>query len=210
VQCLFLQSYYQAKKLMSLLDKIKNADYAIFSRINGEWHNTFLDTFLPFLRQSYLWIPFYFFLLIFAPLNFKKQGWYWSLFFIITAVLSDYISSTLIKGTVLRLRPCQDPALMHNIRLLTNYCPGNSAFTSSHAANHFAVAMYIFTTFKKPVSRWWALLFIWAAVISYTQVYVGVHFPGDVIGGAFAGVITGYLPAKMFNKYIDLYKPETR
>jgi undecaprenyl-diphosphatase len=189
---------------MSLLDEIKNVDYIIFSKINGEWHNSFFDTFLPFLRQSYLWIPLYFFLVIFAILNFKKRGWYWSLGFLLTAILSDYISSTLIKGTFLRLRPCQDPMFMQHIRLLAGYCPGNSSFTSSHAVNHFAAAMYIFTTFKNPVSKWWVLLFLWALLISYTQVYVGVHFPADVICGAIAGLIIGYLPAKLFNKKIGL------
>lgn len=189
---------------MSFWDKIEYIDHSLFSRINGEWHNSFLDTFLPFLRQSYLWIPFYLFLAIFAPLNFKRKGWYWSLFFIAMAAASDYISSTLIKGTFLRLRPCQDPMLAQHIRLLTHYCPGNSSFTSSHAANHFAAAMYIFTTFKKPAGQWWALLFVWALLISYTQVYVGVHFPGDIIGGAFVGMIIGYFPAKLFNKKIGL------
>ncbi|MEO6327845.1 MAG: phosphatase PAP2 family protein [Ginsengibacter sp.] len=186
------------------MDKIKDVDYMIFSKINGEWHNAFFDTFLLFLRQAYLWIPLYLFLVIFAALNFKKKGWYWSLGFILTAIASDYISSTLIKGSVLRLRPCQDPLFIQHIRLLANFCPGNSSFTSSHAANHFAAAMYIFTTFKKTVSKWWAVLFLWALLISYTQVYVGVHFPADVVCGAIAGLIIGYLPAKIFNKKIGL------
>jgi len=187
---------------MSLRDEIKNLDFKLFSKINGEWHNSFFDIFLPFLRQSYLWIPLYFFLGIFAPLNFKRNGWYWSFFFLLTAILSDYVSSTLIKGTVLRLRPCQDPVIMEHVRLLVNSCPGNSSFTSSHAVNHFAAAMFIFTTFKEAVSKWWALLFVWAFVISYTQVYVGVHFPGDVVGGAVLGLIIGFFSAKVFNKYI--------
>ena len=195
---------------MSLLDEIKNVDYKIFSKINGEWHNSFLDTFLPFLRQSYLWIPFYFFLLIFVPLNFKKNGLYWTLFFLLTASLSDYISSTIVKGTILRLRPCQNPLIIEHLRLIVHYCPGNSSFTSSHATNHFAVAMFIFTTFKEQLSKWWALLFVWAFLISYTQIYVGIHFPLDVTGGAILGSIIGYLTGKIFSKYINLYKPENR
>ncbi len=169
---------------MSALETFTKIDHWLFSKINSEWHNTFFDNILPFLRQSYLWIPFYFFLLVFAPLNFKKRGWLWSLFFIITASLSDYISSRLVKGTILRLRPCQNPDLVDALRLLVNHCPGNSSFTSSHATNHFAVAMFIYTTFKKDVSKWWGLLFVWGFLISYTQVYVGVHFPFDVICGA--------------------------
>ncbi len=195
---------------MSLLEEIKNVDYKIFFKINGEWHNSFLDTFLPFLRQSYLWIPFYFFLLIFVPLNFKKNGLYWTLFFLLTASISDYTSSTIIKGTILRLRPCQNPLTIEHLRLLVHYCPGNSSFTSSHATNHFAVAMFIFTTFKKQISKWWALLFLWAFIISYTQVYVGVHFPLDVTGGAVLGSAIGYWTGKIFNVKISLYKPENR
>lgn len=193
---------------MSLLEEIKQIDYQIFSKINGEWHNAFLDIVLPFTRQSYLWIPFYFFLAVFAPLNFKKNGWYWSALFLATAILSDYISSTLIKGSVLRLRPCQNPVIMQHIRLLAGYCPGNSSFTSSHAVNHFSAAMFIFTTFKKYLGKWWGLLFLWASIISYTQVYVGIHYPTDVIGGAIIGLIIGYLPGKIFNKKIGLIKPE--
>jgi undecaprenyl-diphosphatase len=191
---------------MNILEQIKNVDYKIFSKINGEWHNSILDTFLPFLRQSYLWIPFYFFLLIFVPLNFKKNGLYWTLFFLLTASLSDYTSSTIVKGTILRLRPCQNPFVMEHLRLLINHCPGNSSFTSSHATNHFAVAMYIFTTFKQYMSKWWALLFVWAFLISYTQVYVGVHFPLDVTGGAVLGSAIGYWTGKIFNVKISLYK----
>jgi len=84
------------------------------------------------------------------------------------------------------------------------YCPQSSSFTSSHAANHFAAAMFIFTTFKKSVSAKWAFLFLWAAMISYAQVYVGVHFPFDIFCGAIVGVILGYIPASIFNKKFGL------
>ncbi len=195
---------------MSALETFTKIDHWLFHKINGEWHGPFLDTFLPFLRQSYLWIPLYFFLLVFAPLNFKKRGWLWSLFFILTASLSDYISSTLVKGTILRLRPCQTPDIIDGLRLLVNHCPGNSSFTSSHATNHFGVAMFIYTTFKKDVSKWWGLLFVWGFLISYTQVYVGVHFPFDVICGAVLGSIIGYSTGKIFITRINLYKPASR
>jgi undecaprenyl-diphosphatase len=88
------------------------------------------------------------------------------------------------------------------------YCPESSSFTSSHAVNHFAAAMFIFTTFRKSLSWKWALLFIWAFLISYAQVYVGVHFPFDVFCGAIVGVILGYIPAKIFNTTIGLEMPK--
>ena len=181
---------------------VKQVDYFLFSKMNGEWHNAFLDSVIPFIRESYLWIPFYFFLILFTTINFKIRGWYWVLFFILNAMLSDFVSSTLIKGNLFRLRPCHDPSLADKVRFLVSYCPTSSGFTSSHAANHFAITMFIFTTFKKALSPYWVFLFLWACIISYAQVYVGVHFPLDIFCGAIVGLILGYIPAKIFNDRI--------
>lgn len=189
---------------MYIPEGIKNLDYFLFSKLNGQWHNSFFDGAIPFIRESYFWLPFYFFLLLFATINFKIKGWYWALFFIMSAMLSDFISSDLIKDSLFRLRPCHDPALADKVRFLVSYCPVSSSFTSSHACNHFAAAMFIFTTFKKTVSPYWGYTFLWAAFISYAQVYVGVHFPLDVFCGAIVGLIVGYIPAKIFNNKIGL------
>ena len=194
---------------MSVLDKIIEMDHKLFSLINGQWHNSFLDTLLPFVREPMIWVPFYFFLIVFTSLNFKKRGLIWVVCFAITVMLSDYISSTFLKEAIMRLRPCQDPAMINHLRLLVNGCPGNPSFPSSHAVNHFAVAMFIFITFKKRVSKWWGLLFFWAFLISYAQVYVGVHFPIDVTCGAILGCLLGYWPAILFNNRVGLIKPET-
>jgi len=195
---------------MDIIETMKGIDYKLFSKINGQWHNSFFDFFFPLTRESFIWIPFYFFLLIFAVVNFKMRGWYWALFFIATSILSDFISSNLIKEAIFRLRPCHDPVLADHVRFLVSYCPSSSGFTSSHAANHFAAAMYIFTTFKKPISKRWIFIFLWAFIISYAQVYVGVHFPADVICGAIVGLMVGYLPAIVYNKKIGLSEPVAR
>ncbi|MDP4286217.1 MAG: phosphatase PAP2 family protein [Bacteroidota bacterium] len=163
--------------------------------------------FSPFIREPFVWIPFYFFLVLFTIINYKAKGWLWVLFFIINVGLSDTVSSTLIKDNFVRLRPCHDPYLVGHIRFLVGYCPVSSSFTSSHAVNHFAAAMFIFTTFKKDISPKWAFLFLWAFAISYAQVYVGVHFPFDVICGTIVGLILGYIPAKIFNTKIGLTLP---
>ncbi|MEO6813659.1 MAG: phosphatase PAP2 family protein [Ginsengibacter sp.] len=187
-----------------LPDAIKRIDYALFAKMNGQWHNSFFDVFLPFIREPFLWLPFYFFLILFAVFNFKINGFYWVLFLALNVMLSDFVSSTLIKGYFVRLRPCRDPLLIDQVRFLVSYCPVSSSFTSSHAVNHFAAAMFIFTTFRKAISPRWAYLFIWAFAISYAQVYVGVHFPFDVFCGAIVGIILGYIPAKIFNNKIGL------
>lgn len=198
----------QIQSVSFLPEVIQKFDYDFFVKINEQWHNPFFDFLFPFIRESYLWIPFYFFLIIFTGINFKLKGLWWILFFLLNVMLSDFVSSTLIKENFIRLRPCHDPYLADNIRFLVSYCPVSSSFTSSHAVNHFAAAMFIFTTFKKSISPKWAFLFLWAFVISYAQVYVGVHFPFDVICGAIVGVILGYIPAQFFNRKIGLERPK--
>ena len=191
---------------MYLPPSLKQLDYHLFSKMNGQWHAPVFDKIIPFVREPFVWLPFYFFLVLFTTVNFKKRGFYWTLFFALNGIISDYISSSIIKENFIRLRPCHDPALADKIRFLVNYCPVSSSFTSSHAVNHFAAAMFIFTTFKEAVSPKWAFIFLWAFLIAYAQVYVGVHFPFDVFCGSIVGLIIGYIPAKIFNAKIGLVK----
>lgn len=195
--------FLQSGQTISILQKIKLFDYKLFSKINGEWHNNFFDALFPFTRETFFWLPFYFFLILFAIINFKKHGVVWILFFAANAGVSDYVSSTLIKGNFSRLRPCRDPYIADQVRFLVKYCPVNSSFTSSHACNFFAAAMFIFITFKG-VSKWRWFVFLWAAIPSYAQMYVGVHFPTDVLCGMILGLISGYFMATIFNKKAGL------
>lgn len=180
------------------LHTILQGDYWLFSRINQVWTTPFLDFGFLFMREQELWYPFYLFLLVFAALNFRKKGWLWSAYFIMTVIISDLISSGLVKGhLVFRLRPCNNPAWADSIRFLANYCPSSSSFTSSHACNHFAMAMFIYRTLKH-TSPWWRLVFVWAFLISYAQVYVGVHYPLDVTCGALLGLLIGWFTSRVF------------
>ena len=196
--------FLQVNETAGFLQKIKQFDHILFSKINGEWHNSFLDGLFPFTRETFFWLPFYFFLLLFITINFKIKGWLWVMFFAGTIIFSDFVSSVIIKENIMRLRPCNDPMLADKIRFLVKYCPGSSSFTSSHACNHFAAAMFIFTTLKIILGKWRWLIFLWAIIPSYAQVYVGVHFPADIIGGAAAGILIGYLTAYLFNRTVFL------
>lgn len=182
---------------LGFLEGILQADRRLFVRINQEWTNSFLDNIFPFLREAELWVPFYLFLLVFITLNFGKKGCLWSLSLIMTAIIGDLCSSHLMKSLVFRLRPCQDPNMADNIRVLASYCPVSSSFTSSHACNHFALATFIFLTLRH-TSRWWGLVFAWAFLISYAQVYVGVHYPVDVFCGGLLGAGIGYITSRLF------------
>jgi undecaprenyl-diphosphatase len=201
---LFLCGFLNSRiTIMSLLDQLKHWDYNLFHQINGEWSNSFFDAVLPYLREANFWIPFYLFLLLFTTLNYKKQGFWWVLMMIFTATLSDLFSSSVLKETFFRLRPCQDPAINSTIHILVNYCPGSSSFPSSHAVNHFAAATFIYQTLKSS-SKWWKLVYVWAFVIIYAQVYVGVHYPLDVSGGAVIGIFLGWTTSYIFNTRIGL------
>lgn len=188
-----------------LLQKLQEWDQWLFLQINNHQSNTYFDNLMPFLRNSYFWAPVYLFLLIFVILNYKHRGgWWWILLFIGTVSLTDMISSKLIKESVERLRPCQDPELMYQVRLLVNRCSGGYSFTSSHAANHFGMAIFFFITTRPLINRGAYLVFLWAALIGYAQVYVGVHYPLDILGGAVLGLLTGWMTGTFFNKQFGI------
>jgi membrane-associated phospholipid phosphatase len=189
----------------ALADQLQNFDYNIFNKINHEWANSFFDVVMPFLRESVVWTPLYLFLIAFAYINFGKNGLFWILGAIVTVVISNFISSDIIKVITDKPRPCRDSMLEPGARLLVNRCPGHSSFTSSHATNHFAVAMFIYITFRHFVN-WSIWFFIWAFAICYAQVYVGVHFPIDVIGGAILGCSIGYTTSTFFNFKLGMLK----
>ncbi len=191
------------------MEFILSLDKQLLRLINYTWHNNFFDWLMPWLRNSLMWAPLYLFLIVFTVSNFKKNGWWWILFVLCTVTLSDLTSSRLIKENVMRLRPCNDADLSSWLRVLVGYRPQSSSFTSSHATNHFAVASFIYITFKnnpllQPFKNWLLLLFFWAFSICYAQVYVGVHYPVDVACGALIGILIGYLPGKFFNRHYGL------
>lgn len=184
----------------NLLQKLEQWDQWLFIQINNQQSNSFFDNIMPFIRSQYFWAPFYLFLLVFMLQNFKVNVWWWIVLFICLVSLTDMTSSRLVKDAFHRLRPCQDRDFFQHVRLLVNSCSGGYSFTSSHAANHFGMATFIFLTLRPVIGRWVWLVFAWAAIIGYAQVYVGVHYPFDVLGGAAIGFAFGWLLGTFFNK----------
>lgn len=179
-------------------------DRHLFKIINNQWSNSFFDWLMPWLRNSTMWVPLYLFLLLLGTVNFKKTGWWWVFFAAGTAILTDFISSGIIKHNIIRLRPCNEPDIAAWVNVLVGYRPQSSSFTSSHATNHFGIAMFFYLTLKPYIKKWAALFFLWAFSISFAQVYVGVHYPLDITCGALIGLVIGYLSARSFNKNYGL------
>lgn len=181
-------------------NKLVEWDQSLFVKINRDWANPVFDTIMPFLRQSTSWAPLYLFLLVLVLLNFKIKGLWWAVFFLSTVALTDMTGNYVFKHGFERLRPCNDPDFYLNVRLLTNRCGVGYSFISNHAANHFGMAAFFFVTFRHLFKRWTWIALFWAAMIGYAQVYVGVHYPLDVLCGALLGLAFGITTGSLFNK----------
>ncbi|MFT4092697.1 MAG: phosphatase PAP2 family protein [Niabella sp.] len=184
-----------------LPDWFVNTDHKLFELINVKSANGLFDSLLPLFRNPFIWGPLYLFIVAFAVMNFKKSGWWWFGLAIATAACTDMVGARLFKETFERLRPCSDPEMQGHVRMVLGRCSGGFSFVSNHAINHFGIAAFVYSTFRSFFNYSWAL-FIWAALISYAQIYVGVHYPFDVLFGALFGIIIGSLTGKLFNKKI--------
>jgi len=182
----------------------KKFDVALLRKINVDWSNDFFDRVIPWLREANVWIPFYLFLIVFAIINLGRSALYWILGLAMTVTLSDQLSSNLVKKLVGRIRPCRDPEVLPLIHLRLDNCSGAFSFTSSHAANHSGVATFIIVTLYPLVGKWIFAILLWAAAISYAQMYVGVHYPLDIMGGTSIGVFAGIVCGKLFHKLVGL------
>ncbi|HNJ93982.1 MAG TPA: phosphatase PAP2 family protein, partial [Ferruginibacter sp.] len=119
-------------------------------------------------------------------------------------ILCNFVSADILKANIERLRPCNEPAYQGWIHVLVGYRPQSYSFVSSHASNHFGMAMFFYLTLRSRFRYWPALFFLWAFSISLAQVYVGVHYPLDVTCGALIGILIGYLAGRSFNRTYGL------
>ncbi len=188
----------------NLIQKIVECDQQIFLIINQKLINPVFDVVMPFMRNSTNWIPLYVLLIVFAFYKLKQKTFIWIFFAILTIVLTDQISSHVIKPWIARPRPCNDINFSSQVRLLLANCSSGFSFTSSHACNHFGIAIFIFITLFSYLKNWAYLFIIWAAIISYAQVYVGVHYPVDILFGGILGATIGYFVGKYCNTKIYL------
>ena len=180
--------------------KLVQWDHCLFKKINSAWSNSFFDAVMPFLRNSFNWAPLYLFLLIFMLLNFKTKGIWWVVLFLSTVALTDMTGTYVFKHGFERLRPCNDPSFSDYVRLLLKDCSGGFSFISNHAANHVGMATFFFITCSHLYKKWAWIGFCWTFAIAYAQVYVGVHYPLDVICGALLGLAFGITTGTFFNK----------
>jgi undecaprenyl-diphosphatase len=170
---------------------LESLDQTVFYWINTGWSSPLLDACLPWLREKWFWAPLYLFVAAFSLMNFGRRGRYILLGLALAAGLSDFTSSSIVKPAVQRIRPCNDPQFLEQV-ITRVPCGSGYSFTSSHAANHFATAVFLIGVFGG-YARWVRpVLIAWAASVALAQVYVGVHYPLDVTAGALLGSLLGW------------------
>jgi membrane-associated phospholipid phosphatase len=187
----------------AMLTAIIKWDQKIWYRMNVSGQNTLMNHLAPYLRNPLTWIPLYLFLAIFIPYKFGKKGFYWCIGFLVTFALSDYSSASIIKPWVHRIRPCNDPVLQKTVHLMVD-CGSGYSFPSTHATNHFALAFFMLISLHKYYKWLWFPALLWAFSVAYAQVYVGVHFPLDVLCGALLGSLIGVASGRFFVQKVGL------
>lgn len=160
-----------------------NLDTQLFIFLNATLANPVFDRVMPVITNSFYWRLPLAAILLYLLIWGKKKGRITVLLFVLTAVISDQISSHLIKSFIHRLRPCH---VVPQVHLLVN-CVHSYSFPSSHAVNSFAFAIMFWRRY--PQSKYF--FFPIVAIIAYSRVAVGVHYPFDILGGALIGIGVG-------------------
>lgn len=185
--------------LLDISGWLLQLDRELFVWIHAKAANPGMDWLFKALRDALTWIPLYLFVLVWIIRKQKRYAWQFVLFTLIGFAITDYTSASLLKPLFGRLRPCFDPSLDAVIRTVVT-CGGKYGMPSTHASNHFGMASFWFFAIRMMGGARWYWLWIWAFLIGYAQVYVGKHFPGDILVGAVLGMTTGYLLSLAFAK----------
>ena len=174
---------------------LERFDQQLFLFINSS-NSPFFDQVMHAISGRLIWVPLYLAILIFLTVKFKRKFLVILIFIILAATLADQ-SSVFVKNIVLRLRPCHEPSLMGIVHLVNGECGGVYGFVSSHATNSFDVALLSLLFIKK---RWYTIsIILWASIIGYSRIYLGVHYPADVICGSLLGAFIGW---SMYSLYV--------
>lgn len=185
------------------MEEILELDRKIFLELNSSFHTPWLDQLMMFLSTTTAWIPLYLFLLYLLIRNYRQQTWLILLAVALTILCADQVTSSVMKPFFERLRPSHEPTLAERVYIVNQYRGGKFGFASSHAANTFGVATLMWFVLKM-YRPWIALLFLWVLGVGYTRIYLGVHYPGDILGGWFVGLLSALVALFLMNFVRDL------
>lgn len=174
-----------------MIDRLIYIDMQLLIAINS-LNATWADTLMLWISNRYVWIPLY---LLLSGMLCQRYGWKKGLILVIcmgiSVGLADYISSGIIKHHVCRLRPTHEPLLEGMVHIVNNYKSSLYGFVSSHAANTMALSLLFSLIWKNRYVTF--LLMLWTMLNCYSRMYLGVHYPGDILGGLIVGSVIALL-----------------
>ncbi|ELR70904.1 putative membrane-associated phospholipid phosphatase [Fulvivirga imtechensis AK7] len=188
-----------------MLETLIELDKELFFFLNG-LHTSWLDSIMFWVSDKLIWIPFYAWLLYLIIKEYKWKSIIWLIGIGLAIAASDQILSGFMKPFFERYRPSRDPELEGLVHIVNGYTGGRYGFASSHAGNVFALAIFLYSLFKEKY-KWIGWLFLWAGIVSYSRVYLGVHYPGDIIVGAVIGTSMGWLFYTLSDRVRRKYYP---
>lgn len=174
-------------------------DHELFEWIQMHMRNSFLDPIFLAARDKLFWIPLYIILISWVGFKFGRQAWKLFLLILITIIVTDQMNSTLLKKLVRRERPCNEVYFKDQFVPVLP-CSGGYSFPSSHATNHMGIAVMIILTCGRYLGPFKWLFLVWALLIGFSQIYVGVHFPIDIAVGFLEGALLAFTIYSMSQK----------
>lgn len=181
------------------MEYLQQLDWQLFQWINARIANDLFDMVLPWLRNKYFWIPAYGFIISFFIFNWRARGVLITFYLFLVFFCCDSFSSRILKPTFERNRPCNEPEHTEFVILRVN-CSGGYSFPSSHAVNHAGISLFLFLFFRKLLKNRAGIFLIWAILPGFAQIYVGVHYPLDVISGFIIGGLIGKMIFLLFKQ----------
>lgn len=186
-----------------MLEALEKLDQELFVFLNNQ-HSPAWDVIMVYASDKYFWIPFYLLLIGYIVYRYRMQSIPMLLMAVVAIGLADFVASGIFKPYFARLRPCHDPELSAMVNMVKG-CGGKFGFLSSHASTGFALAVFFNLILSDRYFIFKIVLVTWAVVVSYSRIYLGVHFPGDILGGAVVGTLMALLSAYGYQHWLVKY-----